>query len=530
VTSARRIVRLSGVALLLFCSAISGCRNARRVPDGVLIIGQQAEPRSLDPHVSTASTDFRIAANIYEGLVRFREGALEIEPALAESWQISEDGLTYTFTLVEGVKFHDGTPFNAEAVRFNFERLLNEEHSYHDTGPFPLAFFFSRIDEIETPDDRIVIFRLEEPFAPLLSNLASPSGFLVSPSAIGKFGKEYGRHPVGTGPFIFEKWESNRLVEVRRNPDYREGAPKLETVIFRPLTDENARLTELLSGGCDVILEVAPDIVTFFRKSDEFKVLETEGPHLWFLILNTREGPFRDVLMRRAANLAINRKALVHDLLQDTATVPSGPIPRAFKDAAAPGLKPYPYNPDAARKLVEASAYSGEPITLYATEGGSGMLAPKQMAAAIQADLAAIGLDVQIETFEWNTYLARVNEGLQGKADMAEMAWMVNDPDTLPFLALRTDASPEKGGFNSGYYSNPEVDKLIEKARETSDLTERDAIYQKIDRIVYDDAPWVFTASWKQNAVTSNNVHGLELQPSFLLLLKDAWKGAKNPR
>jgi peptide/nickel transport system substrate-binding protein len=178
---------------------------------------------------------------------------------------------------------------------------------------------------------------------------------------------------------------------------------------------------------------------------------------------------------------------------------------------------------------VEASGYSGEPITLYATEGGSGMLAPKQMAAAIQADLAAVGLDVRIETFEWNTYLARVNEGLEGKADMAEMAWMVNDPDTLPYLALRTDASPEDGGFNSGYYSNPKVDKLIQEARVASDPAEREALYRKIDRIVYNDAPWVFTASWKQNAVTSNDVHGLELQPSFLLLLKDAWKGAANP-
>ncbi len=526
----RRIVRLLGVVLLLLSSTISGCRNAVKLPDDVLIIGQQAEPRSLDPHVSTASTDFRIAANIYEGLVRFREGTLEIEPALARTWQISEDGLTYTFNLVEGVKFQDGTPFNAEAVRFNFERLLNDEHPFHNTGPFPLAFFFSRIDKIETPDKHTVIFRLTEPFAPLLSNLASPSGLLVSPPAVRKFGKNYGRHPVGTGPFIFEKWESNRLVELRPNSDYREGAPKLQTVIFRPLTDENARLTELLSGGCDVILEVAPDIVTFFRESGEFRVLETEGPHLWFLILNTREGPFRDVRMRRAANLAVNRKALVHDLLQDTATVPSGPIPRIFKDAAAPDLEPYPYDPEAARKLVEASGYSGEPVTLYATEGGSGMLAPKQMAAAIQADLAEIGLDVRIETFEWNTYLARVNEGLEGKADMAQMAWMVNDPDTLPFLALRTNASPEEGGFNSGYYSNPEVDELIKRARVTSDPAERNALYQKIDRIVYNDAPWVFTASWKQNAVTSNDVHGLELQPSFLLLLNDAWKGGKDPQ
>lgn len=509
--------------------SFSACQRVQPIPNNILVVGQLAEPKSLDPQAATALNDFRIAANIYDGLVRFRSGTLEIEPSLAESWSIEEGGLTYRFHLRSGVRFHDGTPFDAEAVRFHFERLLDEHHPFHDTGPFPLAFFFSCIERIETPDAHTVIFHLDEPFAPLLSNLASPSGLLVSPAAVKKYGQAFGRNPVGTGPFVFDGWDSNRLVRLRRNPDYWNGPPKLNTVIFRPLTDENARLTELLAGGCDLVVEVPPDIVTFFRQDPRFRVLEAVGPHLWFLILNTKEGPFRDPRMRRAVNLAINRTAMARDLLQDTAAVPTGAIPDAFSWARDPDLEPYSYDPEHAKELIREAGYEGATITLYATEGGSGMLAPKEMAAAIQADLARVGLDVRIETFEWNTFLDRVNSGLAGKADMAEMAWMVNDPDTLPFLALRTGAWPDKGGFNSGYYSNPEVDSLLEQARRSPDRAARGDLYRRIQRIVHHDAPWVFVASWKQNAVTSDRVHGLQLQPSFLLLLKDAWKTGPVP-
>ena len=189
-------------------------------PDDVLVIGQTAEPKSLDPHVTTALNDFRILVNIYEGLVRFRDGTLEPEPALARDWEISDDGRRYTFYLRRGVKFHDGTPFDAEAVRFNFERMLDEDHPYHHTGPFPLAFFFDKIERIEVVDRHTVDFYLSEPFAPLLSNLAYPTGFIVSPSAIRRHGIEYGRHPEGTGPFRFADWQSRRRVMLERNPEW----------------------------------------------------------------------------------------------------------------------------------------------------------------------------------------------------------------------------------------------------------------------------------------------------------------------
>ncbi|WP_372423005.1 ABC transporter substrate-binding protein [Salinarimonas chemoclinalis] len=495
-----------------------------QTPPGVLAVGQIAEPKSLDPAAVTAANDFRIVVNLYDGLVRYADGSFEIEPALAESWEVSEDGTVYTFTLREGVTFHDGTALDADAVVFNFERMLDEEHPYHDTGPFPLSFFFSAIDTVEAVDARTVRFTLSEPYAPFLSNLAYPTGLIVSPSAVAEHGADYGRNPSGTGAFRFERWDANTAVVVTRNEEYWDGAPPLEAVIFRPITDANTRVAEMLSGGIDVMVEVPPDSVARFSESDDYALYEQAGPHLWFMILNAKEPPFDDVRVRRAANYAIDKQALVENVLQGTAEIASGPIPPAFAWAYDEELEPYPYDPERARTLIEEAGATGASVTMFVTEGGSGMLDPVPMGTAIQADLEAVGLDVAIETYEWNTFLAQVNPGLEGKADMAQMAWMTNDPDTLPYLALRTEAWPEEGGFNSGYYSNPEVDRLLQEARTATDQDERARLYKEMQKIVQEDAPWIFVANWKQNAVTTAAVDDFSLQPSFFLLLHDVTK------
>lgn len=493
-------------------------------PSDVLVVGQIAEPQSLDPHTVTAVNDFRILVNIYDGLVRYADGTLNVEPSLAESWSISDDGLEYTFDLREGVEFHDGTPFNAEAVVFNFERMLDENHPYHDTGPFPLSFNFGQVDTVEAVDDYEVKFTLSEPFAPFLSNLAYPTGLIISPAAVREYGQDVGRHPSGTGAFKFEEWQANQRVVVSGNADYWDGAPDLEAVVFRPITDANTRVAEMLSGGIDMMVEVPPDNVATFAEDSAFNVYEQAGPHLWFLILNLKEEPFSDKRVRQAVNYAINKQALVDNVLQGTATVATGPTPPAFGWAYNEDLEPYPYDPERARELLAEAGAEGAEVTFYVTEGGSGMLDPISMGTAIQADLAAVGLDVNIETYEWNTFLGRVNPGLEGKADMAEMAWMTNDPDTLPFLALRTEAWPENGGFNSGYYSNPEVDELLNQARTATDRDERARLYKEMQEIVYDDAPWAFIANWQQNAVATDAVENFSLQPSFLLQLHDVSK------
>ena len=305
----RRGVLAAGVAMSLVFGAVAPAQA--QTPPGVLVVGQIAEPKALDPAAVTAVNDFRILMNVYDGLVRYKSGTLEVEPSLATAWEISEDGTEYTFTLREGVTFHDGSAFDAEAVKFNFDRMLKEDHPYHDTGPFPLAFFFSAVEEVSVVDPMTVSFKLNAPYAPFLSNLAYPTGLIVSPEAVKQYGKDFGRNPTGTGAYKFAEWEANAKVVAVKNEDYWDGAPELEALIYRPITDANTRIAEMLSGGLDVMVEVPPDSLQQFKDDSTFKVLEQAGPHVWFLILNTREAPFDVKAARQAANYAINKKALV---------------------------------------------------------------------------------------------------------------------------------------------------------------------------------------------------------------------------
>ncbi|MEF2550475.1 ABC transporter substrate-binding protein [Aurantimonas sp. A2-1-M11] len=517
-------MRWFATVLAALLTALAG-PTAAQTPADTLIVGQVAEPKSLDPQAVTATNDFRILTNVFDGLVRFKSGTLEVEPALATDWTISDDKIAYTFNLRPGVTFHDGTAFDAQAVKFTFDRMLDPDHPQHETGPFPLAFFFSAVETVEIVDQMTVTFRLKEPFAPFLSNLAYPTGLIVSPAAVADVAKAFGSAPVGTGAFRFSEWKAETEVVLVRNEDYWDGPAPMETVVFRPIPEASARTSQMLSGGIDIMAEVPPESLATFRNDPNFVVHEETGPHLWFLILNTKEGPFSDKRVRQAVNYAIDKQGLIDDVLHGTAEVAAGPIPPAFAWANDGSVEPYPHDPEKARELIRQAGVEGANLTFYVAEGGSGMLDPVAMATAIQADLKEVGLNARIETYEWNTFLSNVNPGLQGKADMAEMAWMTNDPDTLPFLALRSDAMPETGGFNSGYYANTEVDRLLDEARQTTDPAERGVLYNRLQAIIHEDAPWAFIANWKQNAVSATAVEDFELEPSFLLNLRDVSKG-----
>lgn len=485
-----------------------------------LVVAQVAEPASLDPHAVTAVNDFRINVNIYDGLVRYDADSLNVEPALATDWTISDDGLVYNFTLREGVTFHDGSEFNAEAVVFNFERMLNEDHPFHNTGPFPLAGqFYGNLETVEAVGDYEVEMTLSSPFAPFMSNLAYPAGLIISPAAVEAHGVDVGRNPSGTGAFSFVEWRSNESVTLESNANYWDGAPTISGVVFRPIIEASTRVNELRAGGVDMIVEVTPDEVAGLRADSNFTVHQQAGPHVWFLILNALEAPFDDVRVRQAANHAINRVSLVDDVLQGSATVANSPTPPAFGSAHNSDIAGYAYDPERAKELLAEAGYpNGVDVTFYVTEGGSGMLDPVPMGEAIQADLRAVGINAEIQTFEFNSFLGEVNPGMEGKANIAQMAWMTDEPSTLPFLTLRTGAWPEEGGFNSGYYSNPAVDELLEAAQVETDPAKRDQLYRDMQEIVVEDAPWVFVANAKQSVASVSAVSGFQLHPSFAIL------------
>lgn len=481
-----------------------------------LVVGLVAEPTSMDPGQLTDINSMRVLSSVYDTLVRFKEESFTQEPGLATSWTISPDGLAYTFTLRRGVKFHDGTAFNAEAVKFTYDRLLDPKHPYANTGPFPFAsFYYGAIKQVSVVDPYTVRFTLKKPFSPLLNNLTLNTGRIVSPAAVKKWGKEFAGHPVGTGPFKFASWQKNVRIVLEANSGYWDGAPKLDRLIFRPLVEEQTRVTELLSGGVDFIVDVPPDNVEQVKKDARFVYYEQPGPHIWWVTLNTQKKPFSDVRVRRAANMAINKDAIAKDILKGTATAALGPIPPAITWAYTDQVTKYAYDPDKAKKLLTEAGYpNGFSAVFWIPESGSGMQSPKTMAQAIQADLAAVGIKASIQTYEWGAYLNKYGKGFGQEADMGAMSFMLDPGDPAPMLSLVIDG---RGGFNGGAYKNAAVDKLLDDATLVVDLKKRGDLYRQATKIIVDDAPWIFIDNAIQNAAGLKKVTGFKLHPSFYI-------------
>lgn len=510
------------LVIAAFVVGVSG--SAQAAPQsGVLIVGQSAAIKSLDPATVTAASDYRIDENIYQGLVGFKPGTLTPAPSLAKSWTISANGLTYTFHLRRGVTFQDGTPFDAQAVKFNFDRMLDKNNPYHDTGPFPLAkLFYGDIARIATPNAYTVVFHLKHAYAPFLTNLAYPAGLIVSPAAVKQYGKDYGSHPVGTGPFEFISWQRGREVTLQRNAHYWGTPAKLDKIVFKPVPNTQTRMAELLSGSIDLMYGVPAESLKLFRNNPRFTVHAQVAPSAWYVMLNQKQKPLKNRLVRQALNYAVDKRAIADDILKGTAVPANGLMSPAFKASWDSRLAPYPYDPAKARELLRKAGYPhGFSTTFYVPTNGPGMLAPVAIASVIQNDLAKVGVKVRLRTFTWTTYLNKVNPGLKPDVGMAEMAWITNNPFTLPNLTLRTDAWPDKGGFNSSYYSSPALDKLMKEARRATDPARQTAIYTKLQKIVHNDPPWIFVVNAKQIAVTSAKVRHFELEPSYFLLLQN---------
>ena len=492
-----------------------GVRGAlAETPRNALVIGHLAELQTLDPATSITISDFRILANIYDGIVRFKTGTLEIEPCLAKSWTVSPDGKVYTFKLRDDVVFHDGSKFNSSALKFNFDRVTDKNHPYYHTGPFPFVFVVGPIEATEAPDPTTFVLKLSTPYAPLLTILAGTIGGLagVSPAAVKQYDKEFSRHGGGSGPFMLKEWVPNQRIVLEANKKYWDGAPKLEGLVFRPIGEDQSRISEMLSGGTDLTIEVPPDNVPSFKKDPRFTYYDAAGGHTWYLMLNCAKKPFDNKLARQALNYALNKKGMVTEVLKDTATVSDSVTPPAFAWAFDSALAPYPYDPAKAKELLAQAGYpNGVDVNFFVTQNGSGMLSPIIMGTAMQADLAAAGFRAKIQTLEWNTYLGTILPDMtKADADIAELSFMTADPDTHPSLSLRTGS-----GVNAGHYSNPEVDKLIDAARTEMDPAKRGDLYKKMQVIIHDDAPWGFVCHWKQNAVATANVKDFALMPDF---------------
>jgi peptide/nickel transport system substrate-binding protein len=343
--------------------------------------------------------------------------------------------------------------------------------------------------------------------------LTAGAASIVSPTAVMKWGPDYPTHPVGTGPFRFASWDRGQRVVLEKNPPYWKYPVKVERVIYRPIVEDQARLTELLTGTLDVIVGVPADFVSQLEQNAKITLLKQVGAHVWYLGMNNQKKPFDDKRVRQALNYAVNKDAIVRDVLKGTGASSRGPVlPGTW--GADPALKAYPYDPERAKKLLAEAGYpNGFSTTLWVPESGSGMQAPVAMSTVMQSNLKAVGVNVSLQIMEWGAYLAKLRTKEQ---ELFALSWMAGteDPDMVMYPLLHSSQWTPVGP-NRALYKNPRFDALLQQARLTTDQAKRAQLYKEAQRILVDDAPWVFVDHEIQIAALSKRVQGFKLHPSF---------------
>jgi ABC-type transport system substrate-binding protein len=453
-----------------------------------LVYGRGGDSTALDPATVTEGESFKVTVNIYETLINFGEKDVTLQPGLAKSWEPSEDGLTYKMQLEEGVKFHDGTDFNAEAVVKNFERWK--------AGADKFPYFASQftvggkqvIESVTADGDYTVIFKLAQPQAPFLKNLAMSAFAIASPTAFEKNDDALKDHPVGTGPFKFVEWKRNDSITIEKNPDYRiADLPKLDKVIFRSIPDNSARLNELTSGGVDVADGLSPSDKTSIETNADLQLIERPSMNVGYLGLTVTRPPFDNVKVRQAVNYAIDKKALVDAFYEGLAVPAKNPMPPVIS-GYNDDIKGYEYNPEKAKALLAEAGYNGEKIQLWAMPVPRPYMPDgRKIAEAIQKNLADVGMKSDIISFEWATYLEKAQKG---DADAFLLGWTGDNGDADNFLYTLLDGD-NIGSNNYTFYDNKELHEILVAAQTEVNEDKRNELYKKAQEIISNDAPWV---------------------------------------
>ncbi len=527
----KKIMSLAFLMLLLISTVLYGCSggseegsegNGETGGEGesgeekVLIFGRGGDSVSLDPITVTDGESFKVTKNIFDTLVNFGEQDTEIEPGLASEYTAAEDGLTYTFTLEEGVTFHDGTDFNAEAVVANFDRwAAGDADQYPYYGSMFGGFGDEEghvIESVEATGDYEVTIKLKRPMAPFLKNLAmSPFG-IASPTAIEEQGDAFGDNPVGTGPFKFVEWNRNDTVRIEKFEDYWvEGEPKLDEVVFRAIPDNSGRLNALLAGEIDLADGINPSDAETIESNDDLQLYERPSMNVGYLGLTTTREPFDDPKVRQAMNHAIDRQAIVDAFFEGRGEVAKNPLPpviSGYNDA----IEGYDYDPEKAKALLEeAGLGDGFEMELWAMPVPRPYMPDGQkVAEAIQSDLAEVGITAEIVSYEWATYLEKA---ANGEADAFLLGWTGDNGDADNFLYVLLDQD-NIGSNNYTYYENQELHDILIEAQTEVDEEVRNELYAQAQEIIHEDAPWVPLAHSTPLLAGGSNVVNFKPHPT----------------
>lgn len=526
---------LAGVALVV---AVSGCARGQSPsagpgeamgteasasvpgkPGGTLVIGMTAvNLPPLDTALTAAQgyEGYRLVGyQLYDALTGYElQQSTEIpplKPDLATSWSANADATEWTFQLRKGVTFTDGTPFDAAAAVFNFERFINPHFKW--TSPELIgqaATFAGLIESAEAVGPYTLRLKTLAPDSHLPEDIST--AFMASPTAVKKEGvKGFGAHPVGTGPFEFGSEVQGQELELLPNPDYWAGAPKLEKLILKPLADPAARIAALRSGAVNWIEYPMPDDIASLE-SEGFQVLANSYDHIWPWILNSSEGPTADPRVRQALNYAIDREAMANSLLQGTAE-PAYQIAPHANAAYTPKNDLYSYDPTKAKELLAEAGYpDGFTMTVEYPTSGSGNMIPQPMNEALMQELGAVGVQVKLKPVEWSALLGEV---VTGKMPAGVDAMNIS----LTFLQESSWGLyfGSEGPLNIGHYSNPRVDALLGEAQTTVDLKARSRIYRKAAALITRDAPWLFVVNDRNPRALAPDVHGFVEPKSWFM-------------
>ncbi len=472
---------------------------------GTLVIASTTDPGTgLDvPNVDDNPGE-QLNHMVFENLVKFNP-KLELVPGLAETWEQSKDGITWTFKLRKGVKFHDGSPFNAQAAKASFDRLMGPEK------PLKRSLYEGVVKSVEASDDYTLKFNLERPFAFFLNNLAHSASAIVNQEVVKKLGPDIKRNSTGagTGPFKFQELVlGDRWVAVA-NDEYWGGRPKLDKVIVKVVPEGNARVLMLEAGDAQAALHLGPENVARLEKNNKIKLDIYQSTRALYIGINNQKKPFDNMKVRQALNYAVDKTAIVKSVLEGLAVAIPGPV--------APTLNGYadvpvtPYDPEKAKALLaEAGLPNGFQTTLWTPKGR--WIKDFEMVQAVQQQLGKVGVQVKLETMEWAALIKAVSLPVEeNKSELFMFGWSPSTGEgrwaMYPTFGGKSQWAPK--GSNRFFYSDPDFDELLTKATTAVDTKDRDENLKKAQELIVKDAPAIFLIAPKEIVGMSAKLSGL---------------------
>ncbi|MFC1743438.1 ABC transporter substrate-binding protein [Candidatus Riflebacteria bacterium] len=493
---------------------------------GTLVFALARNFDNLDPAKTIDSEAISVCANIFDGLVRYGKNSTVIEPALATHWQSSDRGKRWIFHLRQGVYFHDGTLFDAAAVVFSFKRQLSSSAAADGDEFIYWKSMFSMVKDVRALDEATVEISLRQAHMPFLTNLAMVNMSIMSPIASKKYGRNIGKNPVGTGPFMFHKWIPDEKIILKASSSCWAGNPYIDQLNFLPIPGPERRFARLLAGQLEGISAPGAHELKAVRSgaaANGLQLVSIPGMNLGYLALNNMRPPLDDERVRKAIAMCINRKLLVQILFSGLAVVATNPFPPTIWGFNAE-IGAYPYDPQKALELLEQAGLSnGFSMTLYAMPVSRPyMLRPRQIAMAIQGFLKKIKIDARIITFEWDEYLERTENG---EHDACLTGWVGEngDPDNFLFPLFAGVNAKKGSATNLSFYSNETLNDILLHARKEINPIFRQRHYLKAQEIIHASTPIVPLAHARDIILLKKTVRNFQQHPTGRLLFHKVW-------